>query len=284
MEVKRKINEVAKMFNVSVPTLHYWEQEGLFTINRNEDNQYRQYEMADLFNIWEIRLYRDLDISIKEIKQILNSDLDVQMETYHRQEKLIAEKIKQLKFVQQEVRKQVRCGDEAIALDKAGIAPGKPDMNYFVGTPSTMEYGLTYPNDGGMMITADATTQSNSTNGADHVNMVNRIAGTAGRDEYTRGICLDTLEQMDKVDFVPPEARDYKDIAQPLPIDTNKDYMEFLLKININNYQDNNLTDIRSQLSKQGYQTGTVYARYLLMGGSLPDRYEYYHAWIEISS
>ncbi len=101
VEVKRKINEVAKIFNVSVPTLHYWEQEGLFTINRNEENQYRQYEMADLFNIWEIRLYRDLDISIKEIKQILNSDLDVQMETYHRQEKLINEKIKQLKFFQQ---------------------------------------------------------------------------------------------------------------------------------------------------------------------------------------
>ncbi len=262
VEVKRKINEVAKIFNVSVPTLHYWEQEGLFTINRNEENQYRQYEMADLFNIWEIRLYRDLDISIKEIKQILNSDLDVQMETYHRQEKLIAEKIKQLKFVQQEVRKQVRCGDEAIALDKAGIAPGKPDMNYFVGTPSTMEYGLTYPNDGGMMITADAT----------------------GRDEYTRGICLDTLEQMDKVDFVPPEARDYKDIAEPLPVSLDKDYMEFLLKININNYQDNNLIEVRSQLRKQGCQTGNVYARYLLMGGSLPDRYEYYHAWIEINN
>ena len=262
MEAKRKINEVAKIFNVSVPTLHYWEQEGLFTISRNEENQYRQYEMADLFNIWEIRLYRDLDISIKEIKQILNSDLDVQMETYHRQEKLINEKIKQLKFVQQEVRKQVRCGDEAIALDKAGIAPGKPDMNYFVGTPSTMEYGLTYPNDGGMMITADAT----------------------GRDEYTRGICLDTLKQMDKVDFVPPEARDYKDIAEPLPVSPDKDYMEFLLKININNYQDNNLSEVRSQLRKQGCQTGKVYARYLLMGGSLPDRYEYYHAWIEINS
>ena len=261
MKNKRKINEVAKMFNVSVPTLHYWEQEGLFNIDRNEDNQYRQYELNDLFNIWEIRLYRDLGISIKEIKKILNSELDVQMETYHRQEKLINEKIKQLKFVQQEVKKQVKCGDRAIALDKAGITPGKPDMNYFVGTPSTMEYSLTYPNDDGMMI----------------------IEAGKGRQEYIRGICLDTRKQMDEVDFIPPEARDNQDIAEPLRVDQGKDYMEFLLEININDYQDNNLYEVRSQLRKQGYQTGTVYARYLLMGGSLPDRYEYYHGWIEVT-
>ena len=259
MEVKRKINEVAKMFNVSVPTLHYWEQEGLFTIGRNEENQYRQYELGDLFNIWEIRLYRDLGISIKEIRQILNSGLDVQMETYRRQERLISQKIKELKFVQQEVKKQVKCGDLAIALDEAGIRPAKPDIKYFVGTPSTMEYALTYPNDGGM-----------------------RIALTDQGEEYTRGICLNSLDQIKDVEFIPPQDKDNENVARPLPIDMNRSYMEFLLKININHYQDNNLDEVRSQLRKQGYLTGNVYARYLLMGGSLPNRYEYYHAWIEV--
>ena len=261
MEPRRKINEVAKMFDVSVPTLHYWEQEGLFNIDRNEDNQYRQFELSDLLLIWEIRMYRDLDISIKEIRRLLDGGLDVQMETYHRQEKLISEKIKQLKFVQQEVKKQVRCGDLAMALDRQGIAAGKPDIKYFLGTPATMEYSLTYPNNIGKMI----------------------IPGKQG-DVFIHGVCLDKAEQMKEIDLIPPQARGEHEFTEPLAVDENKEYMEFLFRININDPEDNNLKEVRSQLKKQKLRTGNTYARYLLMGGSLPDRYEYYHAWIEASS
>ncbi len=247
MDKRKKINEIAQLFGVSVPTLHYWEKEGLFTIGRNNENQYRQYSLTDIFNIWEIALYRDLDIPIRDIREILHSELDVQMEAYHQQTALISQKIRHLRRVQNDLQKQVRCGDLAIALDNAGLRPSVPDMDFFLTTPPSIEYSLEHPNDMGIMITAEG-------------------SYTGARRTYTRGTCL----QHDKG----------AGTSVRLPRDVS--YMEFLLEININDRMDNNLDAICDQLRAQDLQPGTVWGRYLLMGGSLPDRYEYYHGWIEV--
>ena len=86
-----KTAEVARLFNVPVATLHYWENEGLFTIKRDPQNGYRYFEMSDVLNIWEIVLYRELDMPIRDIRQIMNSD-----------------KLKDLEYVYTEHKKHVQ--------------------------------------------------------------------------------------------------------------------------------------------------------------------------------
>lgn len=39
MDKFHKIADVAKIFNIPVSTLHYWEQQGLFEVERNQQNK-----------------------------------------------------------------------------------------------------------------------------------------------------------------------------------------------------------------------------------------------------
>lgn len=65
------IHEVAKLFGITVPTLHFWESKNLFHISKNTQNKYREFKFSDILNIWEIVFYRKLNIPIKVSRRSL---------------------------------------------------------------------------------------------------------------------------------------------------------------------------------------------------------------------
>lgn len=67
------INQLAKMANVSVRTLHHYDQIGLLGSARNEKNQYRIYEESDLLRLQQILFFRELDFKLEDIKAIISS-------------------------------------------------------------------------------------------------------------------------------------------------------------------------------------------------------------------
>lgn len=67
------VKALSELAQVSVRTLHYYDEVGLLKAKRNPLNGYRFYSTSDAVCLQQITLYRELDMSIDEIKQILTS-------------------------------------------------------------------------------------------------------------------------------------------------------------------------------------------------------------------
>lgn len=72
------VGEVADLTGVSVKTLHYYQTQGLLTPEKIGENKYRYYSHQQLDVLHQILAYRLMDISIKEIKSILEATADKQ--------------------------------------------------------------------------------------------------------------------------------------------------------------------------------------------------------------
>jgi DNA-binding transcriptional MerR regulator len=67
------VNQFAKLAGVSVRTLHYYDELGLLKPESVGANGYRHYGEASVLKLQQILFYRELELSLEEIKTILNS-------------------------------------------------------------------------------------------------------------------------------------------------------------------------------------------------------------------
>ena len=74
------VNKLAILSGVSARTLHYYDQIGLLTPARDSSNKYRVYNENEVDKLRQILFYRELDVSLDEIKALLTSP-DYDMKT-----------------------------------------------------------------------------------------------------------------------------------------------------------------------------------------------------------
>lgn len=75
----KTVNEVSKLAGVSIRTLQYYDKIGLLKPAKYTEAGYRLYDDAALERLQQILLFRELEFSLKEIKEILDSpDFDRQ--------------------------------------------------------------------------------------------------------------------------------------------------------------------------------------------------------------
>jgi DNA-binding transcriptional MerR regulator len=67
------VNEVAKLAGISVRTLHYYDEVGLLKPSVNPSNGYRNYDEAELLRLQQVLFFRELEFTLDDIKQILDS-------------------------------------------------------------------------------------------------------------------------------------------------------------------------------------------------------------------
>lgn len=246
MDKFHKIADVAKIFNIPVSTLHYWEQQGLFEVERNQQNKYREYTVSDILNIWEILLYRDMEIPLKNIREIQQNDLDSLERIYDENEAKLNLEIQKLQRTLQRLKRQKKLIEKLHELGDE-IRFCRPDF--------------TMCRKDSMNVDSMRITLQNSYRCCLLIDESGNI---------TRGITQHKEDHL-KTEILWEEKEE-----------KNLGYAEFLLKVKVEDLSDNNLEDIRSRLQEMGYQTGGVIARYLLIAGEKNVRFEYYRAWIEI--
>jgi len=64
------VKELAEMAGISPRTLHYYDQIGLLTPERQNENRYRVYRHAHLLKLQQILFFRELDFSLEQIREI----------------------------------------------------------------------------------------------------------------------------------------------------------------------------------------------------------------------
>jgi MerR family transcriptional regulator, thiopeptide resistance regulator len=65
------VKQLSMLAGISVRTLHYYDETGLLKPSSVGENGYRYYGDEALFRLQQILFYRELDLSLKEIKWIL---------------------------------------------------------------------------------------------------------------------------------------------------------------------------------------------------------------------
>lgn len=77
IRLKLTVNQVAKLTGVSVRTLHYYDEIMLLTPSGVTESGYRLYDEGRMEKLQQILFFRELDLELKDIKQILdNPDFD----------------------------------------------------------------------------------------------------------------------------------------------------------------------------------------------------------------
>lgn len=87
------VKEISKITGISARTIHYYDEIGLFTPTGKTEAGYRLYDDKALENLQQILFFREFDISLKEIKAIMeNPNLDRKQILQIQKEMLLAKK------------------------------------------------------------------------------------------------------------------------------------------------------------------------------------------------
>ena len=129
------VNQVARIANVTVRTLHYYEEIGLLVPAARSEAGYRLYDAANLDRLRQIRVGRELGLSLEEIRRSLDETGFDRRSTLLRQRRQLVETAattaatieaidRALKFLESgqeaEAIDPTRIGDR---LDHPGTAP-----------------------------------------------------------------------------------------------------------------------------------------------------------------
>ena len=101
-----KTHELEKELGISKHTIFYYEKEGIVTPQRDE-NGYRSYSQDDLQKLIMVKFLRNLNISIDDVKAILNNELDFK-ECLEINQIHLEKQIKSLEEVQETIEMYVR--------------------------------------------------------------------------------------------------------------------------------------------------------------------------------
>lgn len=91
-----KISEVAKLSGVSVRMLHHYDNIGLLIPSEKSDKNYRLYSDEDIKRLYQILIFKELEFSLKEIKNILDDENFDREKALRLQRELIVEKRKRM--------------------------------------------------------------------------------------------------------------------------------------------------------------------------------------------
>ncbi|MCD1258423.1 MerR family transcriptional regulator [Paenibacillus athensensis] len=69
-----KVGEIARLAGLTIRTLRYYDQIGLFSPSGYTDSGHRQYTEADLPRLQQIMSLKELGLSLEEIKSVLTGD------------------------------------------------------------------------------------------------------------------------------------------------------------------------------------------------------------------
>lgn len=91
-----KIKEVEKEVGISAHNIRFYEEMGLITIDRDPDNQYREFREEDIKRLKEIKLFRGLGITMEEIRRYYTSEITL--------EELMNHQVKELQSQHEDMR------------------------------------------------------------------------------------------------------------------------------------------------------------------------------------
>lgn len=108
-------HEVEEMLDITKKTLIYYENEGLVKPSR-DNNNYRCYNQHDISKIKFILLLREMDVTIEEIKQIINKQKSIR-DVLENKKDLIKQRQLDLDHIDEKINNYIKRKKVKIAVD-----------------------------------------------------------------------------------------------------------------------------------------------------------------------
>lgn len=108
-------HEVEEMLDITKKTLIYYENEGLVKPSR-DNNNYRCYSQDDISKIKFILLLREMDVTIEEIKQIINKQKSIR-DVLENKKNLIKQRQLDLDHIDEKINNYIKRKKVKIAVD-----------------------------------------------------------------------------------------------------------------------------------------------------------------------
>lgn len=238
-----QIGEIAELLQISSSKLRFWEQQGLLKLERNKENNYRQYSFLDLLHISDIIFYRDLYFSTKELKQLFCLSAGELEQLLQQKQWEVDAKIDELQQTSKKI--QLRCHylQEAAVLREHPYRMGRPDFSQ-------------------IRLVCEQKTDDWRRSILDQNASVGFQTDARAEAQY----CL--LAEADE------------DCIWRLDMATT--YAEALLRYAVQDDSNNNVEEHCAALQAMGWQTGCVISRYLFTSMEDGVSYDYYKGWIAI--
>ncbi len=105
-----RIGEAAKLTGVSAANIRFYEQQGLLQGAARQDNDYRVYGEGDLHRLRFIRVCRSLDMSLTEVRALLDldgqnpRDCEQARETLDEHLQHVRQRLKELRALERELK------------------------------------------------------------------------------------------------------------------------------------------------------------------------------------
>ncbi len=72
-----KINQVEELVGITKKNIRFYEEQGLIMPERNPENGYREYTLKDVEQLKKVKLFRQLALSIEQIRALLADEISV---------------------------------------------------------------------------------------------------------------------------------------------------------------------------------------------------------------
>ena len=110
------VHKVSKLAHTTVKTLHHYHKIGLLIPKQTTESGYRVYGKKDLERLQQILFYKELDFPLKEIKQLLDGEID-RKTTLVQQKYLLEQKIDRFKGLITMINSSIKSSTEGVDLD-----------------------------------------------------------------------------------------------------------------------------------------------------------------------
>ena len=121
---KYSVKELADLANISVRSLHYYDQVGILKPQVNPKNKYRSYGDEDLERLQQILFLKELDFKIAEIKSILDSKEFDRLGALKGQKELVKKKIQRQERIIETIEKTIKDIEGGASMKKEDLFKG----------------------------------------------------------------------------------------------------------------------------------------------------------------
>lgn len=119
-----KVKEVSDLTGISIRMLHHYDKINLLKPSNLSEAGYRLYSDGDLEVLQQILIYRELDFSLKEIREILDDKNFDLKDALISQKKLIIEKRNRLNKIIDTIENTIKHVEEETSMSKKGMFEG----------------------------------------------------------------------------------------------------------------------------------------------------------------
>ncbi|MBC5625405.1 MerR family transcriptional regulator [Clostridium sp. NSJ-49] len=129
------IKEVAEKMGVSVPTLRYYDKEGLMPFIEKKENGTRVFKDEDFKGLEIISCMKRSGMPIKDIKRYMDmcmegdSTLQARLEVFHEREKIVKQQIEELNNIMELIKHKIWYYETAIEAGSESIHKDNKDLS-----------------------------------------------------------------------------------------------------------------------------------------------------------